>query len=442
MNKDLNNMSVNKHVFCNTPWYEIHIYWDGSFGICCQESHKLYAANQQYNITNMSIQQWFNSEPAKKFRLDMFNNNMHSACSTCRAEEQHGGHSRRIRSNQKSVIFMSAFEPSFNQSPGHKHFEYSKNNSGHTNTLPIDLHIDLGNFCNLACKMCNARASSTIAGQHVKWNIVEDRKYLGQDWTKDELTWNNFKQQLLDIPNLNNIHFMGGETLLTDKLEDLVDTMIKHKRFDLCFSFVTNGTVYKPKLIKKLKQFRRVGIEISIETVDDRNSYIRQGTDTEQVLKNIELYKRHCDNSSVTVTLRPAPSFLSIGSHVGLLEYALKQKLIVKTNFCNDPKFLDIKYLPAEVKKLYKEKYQLFVDRLADVNFDDKISASNPNNYQAVLKHHALTCLDMLDTPTPTDAETQHKQLVEHCGKWDKVYKLDARKLYPELVDIWDKYDY
>lgn len=434
-------MLANKNIFCNTPWYEVHIYWDGSFGICCQESHKLYS-KEQYNIATMSIMDWFNSEPAKQFRLSMLGDKKTSACSKCYIEEQHGGHSRRIRSNQKSVIFMSAFEPSLEQSPGVKHFEHSKNNLGHTNTYPIDLHIDLGNFCNLACKMCNAQASSTIASQHVKWNIIEDRRYLGQDWTKNDQVWTNFKQQLLEIPKLNNIHFMGGETLLTDKLEDLVDTMIEHKRFDLCFSFVTNGTVYKPNLIKKLKKFRRVGIEISIESVDDRNSYIRQGTDTEQVLKNIESYKKYCDNSSVTITLRPAPSLLSIGSHVGLLEYALEQKLILKTNFCNDPKFLDIKYLPADVKQLYKEKYQQFINQLADVNFDDNISASDPNNYRAVLKHHALTCLDMLNTSTPKDAKTQHKQLVEHCGKWDKVYKLDARKLYPELVDIWDKYDY
>ena len=46
---------------------------------------------------------------------------------------------------------------------------------------------------------------------------------------------------------------MGGETLLTDRLEDLVDTMIEHKRFEICFSFVTNGTVFRLELLNKLK---------------------------------------------------------------------------------------------------------------------------------------------------------------------------------------------
>lgn len=433
-------MLASNNVFCNTPWYELHIYWDGSFGICCQESHKLYSGDQ-YNIKNMSLMEWFNSEPARQFRLSMFDSKMPTACSRCNIEEQHGGHSRRIRGNQKSVIFMSAFEPSLEQSPGFKHFEYSKNNSGYTNTHPIDLHIDLGNFCNLACKMCNSQASSTIASQNVKWGIKSDRQYLGQDWTKDKDIWNNFKKQLLEIPNLNNIHFMGGETLLTDKLDDLIDTMIKHKRFDLCFSFVTNGTVYKPELIKKLKKFRRVGIEISIESTQEQNSYVRQGTDTAEVLKNIELYKKHCNDTSITLTLRPAPSLLTVGTHVSMLEYALENKLLIKTNFCNDPEFLDIKYLPTNVKKLYKKQYRAFIDQIDDT-VNTNASMSDPNNYRSVIKHHALTCIDMLNTPLPKDAKLKYQQLVEHCSKWDKVYKLDARKLYPELVDIWDKYDY
>ena len=261
-------MLPNKKIFFNTPWYELHIYWDGSLGICCQESHKLYSDSEKYNIKTISIMDWFNSDPVKKFRTKILGNELASECKQCYLEEEHNGISRRLRSNQKSVIFTkSAFDASFLQSPGHGHFEYSANNSGLANTRPIDIHVDLGNFCNLACKMCNSMASSTIASQHVKWNIVEDKKYLGQDWTKDQATWESFKTQLLNIPNKNNIHLMGGETLLTDRFEDLVDTMIAHKRFNLCFSFVSNGTVFKPKLIEKLKNFKRVGFEVSIETI-------------------------------------------------------------------------------------------------------------------------------------------------------------------------------
>ena len=436
-------MLANKNIFCNTPWYELHIYWDGSFGICCQESHKLYSEPMtKYNVAAMPIMTWFNSEPVKQFRTQILHDRPLSQCKQCYIEEEHGGNSRRFRSNQKSVIFTkSAFEQSFQQSPGRKHFEFSHDNNGQTNTQPIDLHVDLGNFCNLACKMCNSKARSTIASQQVKWGMVEDKKYLGSDWTRDQRVWENFKQQLLEIPGLNNIHFMGGETLLTDRFEDLVDTMIEHQRFDLCFSFVTNGTVYKPQLIEKLKKFRRVGFEISIETLDNRNSYIRQGTDTAQVVNNIKKYIDNCNNTSITVALRPAPSLLSVGSYVSVLEFALANKLVVKSNICYRPRFLSIEMLPESVKDLYISKYQKFLDSI-DGTTEADYNASDPNNYRLIAKEQAALCLGLLQTDQPVDSDQELAKLVEHCRRWDLVYKHNARDLYPELGEIWDRYGY
>lgn len=437
-------MLPNKKIFCNTPWYELHIYWDGSFGICCQESHKLHSDSEKYNIKTLSIMDWFNSDPVKTFRTKMLGNTPASECKSCYLEEEHNGVSRRLRSNQKSVIFTkTAFDPSFLQSPGYQHFEYSNSTNGQTKTHPIDIHVDLGNFCNLACKMCNAMASSTIASQHVKWNIAEDKKYLGQDWTKDQATWNSFKTQLLNMPGLNNIHVMGGETLLTDRFEDLVDTMIAHKRFELCFSFVTNGTVFKPELIDKLKKFRRVGFEVSIETLDDRNSYIRQGTDTELVLKNINQYISQCNNSSVTLSLRPAPSLLSVGSYPELLSFALANKLIVKSNLCYKPEFLNIAALPTDVKKLYLSRYETFLNSLsADAVSNNDYNASDSSNYLEIIKDQARMCMSLLATDAPADIDTRLKQLVDHCKRWDNVYKFNARELYPELQQVWDQYGY
>lgn len=437
-------MKPSQGVFCNTPWYELHIYWDGGLGICCQEAHRLYdQSDRQYNIATMTIQDWFNSQPVKEFRKSVLGNQRVSLCKRCYLEEDHGGNSRRLKSNQKSVIFTrTAFEPSFLQSPGYQHFELSDKNNGVTDTVPIDLHIDLGNFCNLACKMCNAQTSSTIASQEVRWGIESSKQYLGNDWTKNTQVWNSFKNQLLALPGLNNIHFMGGETLLTDRLEDLIDTMIQHEKFELCFSFVTNGTVFKPSLVNKLKKFQRVGIEVSMETVDEHNAYQRQGTDTTLVLDNVKKYLEMCDGSSVTVSIRPAPSLLSIGYYVGLLEYALEHQLIVKSNLCYHPRFLSAEILPESVKHLYRQSYEKFLLELQEVKTDSDYNASDPNNYKLVIKEQAEMCLAVLQTPTPGDSEQQLEAMVRHCERWDSVYGYDARQLYPEFKQILDRHGY
>ena len=391
----------------------------------------------------MSIQDWFNSEPVRNFRTGILGDDRLTACGRCYLEEDHGGNSRRLKSNQKSVIFTrSAFDASFEQSPGYPHFVKSHQQQGSTETAPIDMHIDLGNFCNLACKMCNPTASSAIASQQVRWGIESSRQYLGTDWTRDTAVWNNFKQQLLDLPNLNNIHLMGGETLLTDRFEDLVDTMIEHERFELCFSFVTNGTVFRPELLDKLKLFRRVGIEVSIETVDEHNAYQRQGTDTRLVLENIKRYQQWCNGTSITVALRPAPSILGIGYYTELLQYALDNQFIVKSNLCYDPRFLSAEILPESIKQLYQLKYQTFLDQLAEIEVDTDYNASDPNNYQLAVKEQAEMCLAVLQTPTPADSEQQLEAMVRHCERWDRVYGYDARSLYPEFELILDRYGY
>jgi MoaA/NifB/PqqE/SkfB family radical SAM enzyme len=423
---------TNKNIFCNTPWYELHIYWDGSLGICCQEDHKLYSQGN-YNIATMSIAEWFNSDPVRNFRQQVLGDSAVSACRRCYREEQVGGLSRRNRANQKSVIFAQAFQDSFAQSPIQKHI----NQSGITDTHPIDLHIDLGNYCNLACKMCNAQASSTIAVQEVKWGIESSRPYIGTDWTRNQTVWDNFKQQLLDTPGLNNIHFMGGETLLTDRFEDLVDTMIEHGRFDLCFSFVTNGTVYRPELLYKLAKFRRVGIEVSIETVDQHNAYQRQGTDTDLVLKHLAQYKVFSNGTNITVSLRPAISALTIGYYAGLLEYALDRGFLVKSLLVTNPQYLDAVILPAEVKLKYLKSYEKF-DVISAVDYN----GSDPNQLKNNIAQQVNMVTNILKSKQPPNAYELLCNMVAHCRRWDTVYGYDARTLYPELEAVWNNHGY
>jgi sulfatase maturation enzyme AslB (radical SAM superfamily) len=427
---------ANQKIFCNTPWYEAHIYWDGSLGICCQESRKLHSDDQKYNIKNMTLREWFNSEPVKQLRRDILSDTPTDVCSRCYHEELVGGTSRRVRSNQKSVIFTkTAFHPSFEQSPGRRHFT----DDGVTDTLPIDLHIDLGNYCNLACKMCWSGASSRIATQYVRWGYEDHRQYLGNDWTQDKDVWSKLLDELVTIPNLKNIHFMGGETLLTKKLEEFVDVMITHKKFDLCFSFVTNGTVFNDSLMEKLKQFARVGIEVSIETTTKHNDYIRQGTDTDLVLANIKKYQEFCNGTTITITIRPAISALSVGYYDTLLDYCINNKFMIKSLLVTNPAYLNVNVLPMTVKLEYKEKYQMLFEKLSSIDCQSILNESDPNNYLKSIKIQIEQILLMLQQPSNEDLLGE---LVRTCKRWDEELGFNAVDLYPELTSVFKAHDY
>jgi hypothetical protein len=438
--------SPNKKIFCNTPWFELHIYWDGGLGICCQEFHPLYDIEQKgkYNISNMSISEWFNSEPVKKWRMDMWGEKKLSLCSTCMKDEIISATSRRHKSNQKSVIFTKeAFEDSIKQSPHYDNFLYSKNTKGETQTLPMDLHVDLGNFCNLACKMCNPRASSKIASQHVKWGNKEDKKYVASDWTQNKETWDKFLNEILKM-KLQNIHFMGGETILTKRFHDFLNFMIEHKRFDLNLSFVTNGTTFDLELIKKLKLFQRVGIEVSIETLTKHNDYVRQGTNTKEVLKNIQKYREHCDNDRISLTIRPAPSALTVGQYDTLIEYCLEQKLTIKSNPVYRPTFLNISILPDNIKKEYVKKYYALLKKydLESLEINSDFNESDPQQYKKIIKLAIAQVIGLLTSSTPHDHKEKIIEMIEHCKRWDKIYAYNALELFPELKEIFVKNGY
>ncbi len=439
-------MTPNKHIFCNAPWYELHIYWDGSLGFCCQESHKLYSESDanKYNLKSMTIQQWYDSKPMQQARMSMLDNQKNSFCSRCYKEEQVNQSSRRHRSNQKSVIFTkNNFDESFQQSPNFDIFEKSSVDGSH-NQMPVDLHIDLGNYCNLTCKMCNAEASSSIAVQHVKWGLTESKKYIGTDWTRDQAVWERTLEELVSIPNLKNIHFMGGETLITKRFEDFVDYFITSNRYDVGFSFVTNGTTFNQSLLNKLKKFRRVGIEVSIETATDHNSYQRQGTNNFMVFDNVHKYLEQCDDTNVTVTIRPAISALTIGYYHTLLQFCLNKKLTVKSLICTEPAYYNLTILPDDVKFQYLQKYlelkKQYFNNVADISED--FNESDPNEYLRSISQQIDQCINLLQTPAPENQNQLLAEMVAWCKKWDNVHGYNARLLYPEFSDILDQHGY
>ena len=100
-----NYCMANKTIFCNVPWTNLHIYWDGSYGMCCSEKQRPHTDNTKYNIATLKIEDWYNSLPARQFRQQILSNDPIPACDACYSEEAAGYESRRIKENFKSVLF-------------------------------------------------------------------------------------------------------------------------------------------------------------------------------------------------------------------------------------------------------------------------------------------------------------------------------------------------
>jgi len=419
-----------QRIFCNVPWTNTHIYWDGSFGLCCSEKEQPHTDPAKYNIKHMTVGQWYNTEPMQAKRIAIHGAEPINGCRDCYKEEAHGHESRRIRENFKTVIFTEqAFDRSYQQSPMRDAFTTV------TDRQPVDWHIDLGNECNLACKMCYPRASSKISAIYQKWQLIDSTA--NRNWTADDQAWQSFKTSILETKNLNRLHFMGGEPMLSKRFIELLDFLIAQGRTDISVSFVSNGTMAYNQAVTRLKQFRSCDIEISIESVKENNHYIRQGSDTQDVKQTIlELVKHQSD--TFNIVLRTVPQLLSVNNYDELIRWALQNKLAIVSIPLTEPDYLQICVLPKDIRTSLIPKYQELLKQLKEITTDQVgiTSGRNVANIESMLIRHTEAIINMLSATEPSNVKELRQQLIHWLVRWDREFGLDAREYYPEYREF------
>ena len=429
---------ASKDVFCAVPWLHSHLYWDGTYGACCSELSK--PQGLQKNLADTDIVEWYNSEPMRNFRLRILDNKALPECNGCYKEESYGHQSRRIRENFKVAIFTKqAFEKSFEQSPWYNKFKASEI-TGDADKLPMDLHIDFGNECNLACKMCFPSASSRIAQQYSKWNLELEKK---SNWTNSDTLYQNFLKNIECIPNLHRIHIMGGEPLINKRFHAFIDWLIENNYSEISLSFVSNGTQIDKKLIEKLKFFKMVDIEISLESIHSNNHYIRQGSETDKVIDNLKHLMQYRSNT-FQVVLRSVPQLLSVNNYYDYILFAFNNNLSIQSIPLTDPRYLAIGVLPIEIRHSLISKYQDVKNTILDktVNLKTISVGRDTSRLELQLGQECDIIISLLQQPEPADIDKLREELIFWLMRWDKVSNLNAYNFYPEYQNFLKEYGY
>ena len=346
-----------KDVFCNIPWTEVHINADGTYHTCGSQPNQisLTPAGEIYNVKTMSIDDWINSRYQCTARTKKLQGISEPLCGQCYAEDAMGSSSKRVKENLKSGISNLQFDKTYEQSIDKPYFDYTIDNTGKSNMIPYSFHMSLGNECNLACKMCGPTASSKIAVQ-----MFRDKTYNGpvrMNWTTDQEAWDMVVNYICNTKILKFVHIIGGEPLMNPRFEELIDRLIDAGKTDIYFGFTTNGTTVNVPLIEKLNVFRHVDIGISIEAVGELNDAIRDGSTTQTVLDNIDIYLKYRSEAHVYVTVRPVPSALSVHTLDDLYRWCISRKLDVLTNMLIFPEYQRISNLPKEIKSRLLAQY-------------------------------------------------------------------------------------
>lgn len=163
-----------------------------------------------------------------------------------------------------------------------------KNQTELSGPVRIDLMFDIS--CNLACRTCGTH-SSTFWQKHLKEHDLWPDAIISPRHSNEIIQG----LQQLDLSNLQQVVFCGGETMLGQSYWDVAAWLADHvpnAKQQLTVCFQTNGTQsISPKNVDVIEKLHGVKLHISLDGVGERFEYLRWPASWNQVTDNIQQLK-------------------------------------------------------------------------------------------------------------------------------------------------------
>ena len=299
-------------VFCDKPFNHNYIHTNGKFRLCCTTIQDIYTDNN-YNLFNAgkhSVNDYWNSNRMKEIRKNMIAGKQTRDCIKCYQQEKNGIASLRSTNGMENFIKNTKADGTY--------------------TKPAStMQIQMGNICNLKCKMCSQMYSHMnglelleIGKEDPDWlhwvkeqgaNVNNWTNELGikQEWYKNK----EFKLQTFEhiSQNITNLNVIGGEPTLIPEFYEMFEYCDKQNTLgDKSVTLVTNLTNTNPRMTKWLPKLRKWRIWASIDGVAERTEYIRYPSQWKIILRSLDFYKNLAKESNGGITLSPAVQLLNV----------------------------------------------------------------------------------------------------------------------------------
>lgn len=340
---ELNNkeqfLLTQSKTFCIYPWIHLHAYPTGEAYPCC---HAEMGVGQVGNCRQQTLKDIWHGDAMNELRENMLQERESAACVRCYEQEQSGFFSGRKSANKH-------------------HGHHIKKLDG----APFELtywDIRFSNLCNLKCRSCGHIFSS-------QW-YQDQAKLAGGDWKDRNTVLNYAGRTELDMweqlqPHLDyveQIYFAGGEPLLMEEHYQILDELVRRKRFDVRLIYNTNFTHTDLKgksVFEYWKLFDSVAVGASLDDLGLRAEYIRKGTDWTVVESNRKEMLTVCPQVDfyISPTLSIMNAWHMPDFHRDWVERGLINAQDLNVNILQDPPYYRIDIAPAEYKKQLATKY-------------------------------------------------------------------------------------
>jgi sulfatase maturation enzyme AslB (radical SAM superfamily) len=271
-------------------------------------------------------------------------------CNDCHVMEKYGKVSGRQKQLLKTGITVKDFAKSCVSSTFASEFEKSLP-QGHTDLLPLDWQIDLGNHCNSACVMCAPASSSRLASEFYRIGLIDKLPVL--NWTEDSSRVDLLIDLLSKTSGLTYLHFVGGETLITPGFKKILRALVEHEfRHNITVGLTTNLTVWDPEINHMLCEFKQVNLGMSIDSMTQVNNYVRYPSNIQSVAKTMDRWLELSRKQNWIPTIRTTPTALTAGELLDVYKFASTNQVGIEScNFLDEPQMLRMSVLPLNIRK-------------------------------------------------------------------------------------------
>lgn len=429
--------------FCPLPWIHIATRPNGDVRVCCTANASGAGINDEksaglikqdgviMNLKHNTLEEIWNSKEMRDTRLKMLNNEIPTSCTKCFEEESKGITSKR---QWETVVWKERIDLG--------NVVSKMDTDG---TMPMDIpyfDLRLGNMCQLKCIMCSPHDSSSWIKdwkiQYPKYQVIELKQ--DQDWDRSfDYTWYQKGSFLDTMKNqaqyIKELYFAGGEPLLIPEHYKILEFMVDSGNAKNCvLRYNSNGLELPEKLFEMWNHFKQVKFNFSVDSVGEKNDYIRYPSKWENVVSNLERLDNTPDN--IIVNIACAVQALNVSSITDLILWKQSKNFkkinlpphgagLIGTHLVYLPSYLNVRVLPQHIKDRVKVNIEQFCSSINDTEF-----LTNPyglQRWQGLIKYM-------------NSEDWSHKlpALKEYLIVTDQQRNTDFICVFPELSDLFD----
>lgn len=344
--------------FCILPFMSSRV-WHGFAVPCCINHETVFGLS-----VNTPIDEIYSADNPilTDFRKQLIQGpGLPDTCSRCKDSEKSNVKSYRQRSNERWAHVIDKLD-------------FDGNGVMLENKFYFWDGVSYSNLCNLKCRMCPSFLSSSTRAEEVRHNLeIKSISTLHETAINQYLETNKMPTMAFEsfndvneiynffnnhIDYIEEIKFEGGEPMMIEHHYKILEMLITRGKTDIILKYVTNGTQLKLKhydVLDMWSKFKTVAIDVSLDSITDKNFYIRHPSNWDDIISNINNIKDKCPhvNIGINITMQLLNSFSAVDIHRWCLDNNLRYNFI----FLKHPSYFSMQILPVEYKTRVQEHW-------------------------------------------------------------------------------------